>query len=156
MRAVTNSTYLVFAPNIAGGAVDGLQGYSQYDPGSAYYDLAGLSFYFAGQDKLQNTIPPAGTFSGGFQSFYDVRSALRRWPLTRADVRLKGARHRDRELGGASAVVLTRSSPWPPSGRGALSYSSNTADADSPTTTSCRPRCRKRASTTASTAPSPI
>ena len=39
IRAVTNSTYLVFAPNIASGSVDGLQGYSQYDPGAEYYDL---------------------------------------------------------------------------------------------------------------------
>jgi len=72
IRAVTNSTYLVFAPNIASGSVDGLQGYSQYDPGAEYYDLAGISFYYAGANNVQNTVPDAGTFSGGLQSFYDI------------------------------------------------------------------------------------
>lgn len=67
-----NETYMVWAPNIAGGDVDGLEGYSQYYPGEEYVDIAGLSFYFSGEDKTQNTMPAQNEFRSGFQSFYDL------------------------------------------------------------------------------------
>ena len=64
VRAVTNSTFMLWSPNIASGSVDSLQGYTQYEP--AQYDLAGLSYYaYSGS----NVVPDSGSFASNFQSF---------------------------------------------------------------------------------------
>lgn len=46
-----NSTYMLWAPNIAGGDVDSIRGYTPYWPGDDSVDMVGLSFYFSGRDK---------------------------------------------------------------------------------------------------------
>jgi beta-mannanase len=42
---------MLWSPNIAGGDVDGPQGYTQFYPGDDVVDIAGLSFYALGEDK---------------------------------------------------------------------------------------------------------
>lgn len=44
-----NSTYMVWAPNVAGGDVDSIRGYTPYWPGDDVVDMVGLSFYFSGR-----------------------------------------------------------------------------------------------------------
>lgn len=49
-------------------------GYNTFYPGAAYVDLAGLSFYYLGENQENNTPVPAAYFSSNFQSFYDLYS----------------------------------------------------------------------------------
>lgn len=75
VRAVTNTTYMLWSPNIFGGATDSLQGYSQYYPGDSYVDLAGLSFYSSGDNGDRNTVPDSNLFSSLFTPFYKLYSS---------------------------------------------------------------------------------
>jgi hypothetical protein len=66
-----NSTYMLWAPNIASGSVDSIGGYTQYYPGNDTVDIAGLSWYFTG-DQDSNTLPSENLFIRGMQPFYSL------------------------------------------------------------------------------------
>ncbi|GAA5821422.1 hypothetical protein JCM10212_002339 [Sporobolomyces blumeae] len=75
VRAVSNETYMLFAPNIWNGPVDDAsQGYMPYFPGEEYVDLVGLSFYSLGEDKSKNQAPSSTLFRSGFTPFYNLFS----------------------------------------------------------------------------------
>lgn len=67
-----NQTYLLWSPNIAGGDVDSVLGYTPYYPGDDMVDIAGISYYFTGRDKMFNTMPDSDEFINGFDSFYKL------------------------------------------------------------------------------------
>ncbi|SGY17997.1 BQ5605_C015g07948 [Microbotryum silenes-dioicae] len=77
VRAATNETYMLWAPNVWSGSVsDSSQGYMPYFPGEAYVDIAGLSYYSLGYQKSVNQAPATNMFRDGFQSFYDLMTPV--------------------------------------------------------------------------------
>ncbi|GAA5906016.1 uncharacterized protein JCM6883_002525 [Sporobolomyces salmoneus] len=75
VRAQTNNTYMLYAPNVWNGPVDDQsQGYQIYFPGEEYVDIVGLSFYSLGVDKLQNQVADSSLFRSGFTPFYNLFS----------------------------------------------------------------------------------
>ncbi|KAH8918999.1 glycoside hydrolase family 26 protein [Atractiella rhizophila] len=75
VHASTNSTFMLWSPNIYGSAdatdVGQLRGYEAYYPGTEYVDIAGLSFYSSGEGQTLNTVTPDGTFFSLFSRFHD-------------------------------------------------------------------------------------
>ncbi|GAA5884706.1 hypothetical protein JCM16303_005239 [Sporobolomyces ruberrimus] len=75
VRAQTNNTFMLYAPNVWNGPVDDQQqGYQIYFPGEEYVDLVGLSFYSLGEDKSANQAPDSSLFRDGFTPFYNLFS----------------------------------------------------------------------------------
>ncbi|GAA6015785.1 hypothetical protein JCM11491_002479 [Sporobolomyces phaffii] len=75
VRAVTNTTYMLWSPNVWNGPVDDQQqGYQIYFPGEEYVDLVGLSFYSLGYDKYANQAADPSLFRTGFTPFYNLFS----------------------------------------------------------------------------------
>lgn len=73
VRAATNETYMLWAPNLWTGSVsDPSQGYVPFFPGEEYVDIAGLSYYSFGDDKTYNQPPAANEFTRNFKPFYDL------------------------------------------------------------------------------------
>ncbi|GAA5855866.1 hypothetical protein JCM5353_003651 [Sporobolomyces roseus] len=75
VRAASNDTYMLYAPNVWNGPVDDpQQGYQVYFPGEEYVDIVGLSFYSLGEDKAFNQAPDSDLFRSGFTPFYELFS----------------------------------------------------------------------------------
>ncbi|GAA6017745.1 hypothetical protein JCM10207_000482 [Rhodosporidiobolus poonsookiae] len=73
IRAVTNETYMLWAPNVWSGDVgDSVQGYTPYWPGQEYVDVVGLSLYSFGPYKSINRAPSSSLFRDSFTSFYNL------------------------------------------------------------------------------------
>ncbi|GAA5904294.1 hypothetical protein JCM8208_006828 [Rhodotorula glutinis] len=75
IRAVTNETFTLWAPNVMPDvADDDVQAYEPYWPGEEYVDVVGLSVYSFGPQRSINQVPPANSFRDSFQKFYDLVS----------------------------------------------------------------------------------
>ncbi|GAA5951531.1 hypothetical protein JCM3765_005962 [Sporobolomyces pararoseus] len=75
VRAATNNTYMLYAPNVWNGPVDDQQqGYQIYFPGEDYVDIVGLSFYSLGADKSANQAADSSLFRDSFTPFYNLFS----------------------------------------------------------------------------------
>ncbi|KPV73393.1 glycoside hydrolase family 26 protein [Rhodotorula graminis WP1] len=75
IRAVTNETFMVWAPNVMPDvADDDVQAYEPYWPGEEYVDVVGLSVYSFGPQRSINQVPPDNEFRNSFQKFYDLVS----------------------------------------------------------------------------------
>ncbi|GAA5845252.1 hypothetical protein JCM9279_004817 [Rhodotorula babjevae] len=75
IRAVTNETYTLWAPNVMPDvADDDVQAYEPYWPGEEYVDVVGLSVYSFGPQRSINQVPPDNEFRNSFQKFYDLVS----------------------------------------------------------------------------------
>ncbi|GAA5972913.1 hypothetical protein JCM11641_004000 [Rhodosporidiobolus odoratus] len=75
IRAVTNDTYMLWAPNLWNGPVDdSVQGYTPYWPGEDHVDLVGLSLYSFGPYKSLNQPPSSNLFRDSLSPFYNLLS----------------------------------------------------------------------------------
>ncbi|BGP43571.1 hypothetical protein JCM10449v2_007612 [Rhodotorula kratochvilovae] len=74
IRAATNETYMLWAPNVWTGSSTDIQSYEPYWPGEEYVDLVGLSVYAFGPERSINRVPSSDFFRDSFQSFYDLVS----------------------------------------------------------------------------------
>ncbi|GAA6037518.1 hypothetical protein JCM8097_008233 [Rhodosporidiobolus ruineniae] len=75
IRAATNETYMLWAPNVWSGSVDdAVQGYTPYWPGEEYVDVVGLSLYSFGPQKSINRAPSSSLLRDSLQPFYDLFS----------------------------------------------------------------------------------
>ncbi|TNY23142.1 glycoside hydrolase superfamily [Rhodotorula diobovata] len=76
IRAVTNETFMLWAPNVAPSGIsdDDVQAYEPYWPGEEYVDAVGLSLYSFGPERSINRVPSSDLFRESFQPFYDLVS----------------------------------------------------------------------------------
>ncbi|GJN94409.1 hypothetical protein Rhopal_007489-T1 [Rhodotorula paludigena] len=74
IRAVTNETYMLWAPNVWNGDSNDIQAYQPYWPGEEYVDLVGLSLYSFGPYRSLNALPEDDLFRDSFRPFYNLVS----------------------------------------------------------------------------------
>jgi len=69
VKATTNSTFMLWSPNVRYGETKSTAGYEPYYPGEQYVDIAGLSYY---SPAAEGQVAASGAFSRGLSSFYEL------------------------------------------------------------------------------------